>query len=90
MADRPIMSFEFSKICADFTRLWSTGGKAKLSVECSDGRAHAVLKLDLGPLFSCIGAENDGGLRKSILQSRQGIPSYQHVSWTHHRMPNYE
>ena len=50
MADRPIMSVEFSKICADFTRLWSTGGKAKLSVECSDGRARAVLELDLGAL----------------------------------------
>ena len=50
MADRPIMSVEFSKICADFTRLWSTGGKAKLSIECSDGHACAVLELDLGAL----------------------------------------
>ena len=58
MADRPIMSIEFSKICANFTRLWSTdftclwstGGKAKLSVECSDGRARVVLELDLGAL----------------------------------------
>ena len=50
MADRPIISDKFSKICADFTRLWSTCDKAKLSVECSDGRARAVLELDLGAL----------------------------------------
>ena len=50
MADRPIMSDEISKICADFTRLWSTGGKAKLSVECSDCRACALLEIYLGTL----------------------------------------
>ena len=42
------MASEFEKVCQEFQRQWSSGRKAKITMECHAGKAHATLVLSLG------------------------------------------
>ena len=59
------MSSRFDKVCREFQCEWSTGRKAKLTLECHAGQARALLELSLGL------ALGEAGLR-----TRTRPPSY--------------